>query len=83
MKLHLFSIHDQALQAYMPPWTAPARGVAHRMFQDELQNAQGNMSKHPDDYTLYHIGEYDDTNALITQNPDGPQLIVRGKDLQR
>lgn len=80
MKLSAFSIRDNALAAFLRPFFAPTRGMAHRMFQDEINNAQGDMFKHPDDYELHEIGTWDDATGAFKNI--GPELVVRGKDVK-
>lgn len=80
MILIAFSIKDSALQAYLRPFFAPTRGMAHRMFQDEINNAQGDMFKHADDYDLYSVGQWDDQTGQFVLG--APELVVRGKDVK-
>lgn len=80
--MQIFAIRDRALGAYMQPWVAQTPGQATRMFQDELGSNESPMNKHPDDYDLYHIGEFNqDTGVLIPK--ESAQLLASGKNLKQ
>lgn len=76
MKLEVFAVFDRQLNAYMQPWCAQSTGQAIRMFTDEVNNKEGAMNKHPDDYTLYHVGTYHQEKGKIVQEQDQPKQIA-------
>lgn len=79
-KLYMVCVRDRALGAFLRPFSVPALGAALRSFQDEVNRADGEICKHPDDYDLYHLGEFDDiTGALTAVSP--PVQIAIGKQL--
>ena len=39
--------------------------MAVRTFADMANDSNHNIGKHPEDYTLYHIGEWDDNTCII------------------
>ena len=51
------------------------------MFQDELNNTQGTMHKHPDDYDLYHVGEFDQDEGTLNPKVKA-QLLATGHNLK-
>lgn len=67
MKLKLTSIFDAKLAIFGPPQIALTEAAAIRQFSDDVNNAQGNLSKHPEDYSLWYIGDYDDETASFSQ----------------
>lgn len=77
--IRIFAIYDQKLEAYNRPFFLISDGVAIRAFQDEINNKESELSKHPDDYELYKIGEYNEETGEI--NPNLPQLIASGRAL--
>lgn len=77
----ILAVHDRALDAFLPPWTAPAPGGAIRAFQDAINDQQSPMNKHPDDYDLYQLAVYDDNTGKITPL-DEPKQIAIGKQLK-
>lgn len=83
MNMHIFAIRDKALGAYMQPWVAQTPGQAVRMFQDELANKEGTMNKHPDDYDLYHVGEFNQLTGQIVPFEGGAKQLATGKNLKQ
>lgn len=78
MKMQMMTIYDKALGAYMQPWFAQSVGQANRMFQDEINRPDGDMHKHPADYDLYHIGEWNNETGMLEPNGDHPKQITTG-----
>ena len=54
------------------------------MFRDELHGANGPsmLSKHPEDFDLYCVGDWNDTSGAVrpTGDVDGPILVSKGAD---
>lgn len=55
-------------------------GICIRSFTDEVNRPADNNDywKHPEDYDLYHIGEYDDEAGKIGEVPR--RLLIRGSE---
>lgn len=66
--MKMYAIYDRAIEAYGQPIFVKAQGQAIRSFMDECKNQESQFNKHPEDYELYYIGEYDETTASITNN---------------
>lgn len=49
-------------------------GSAIRDFGDQCRDEKSVLSKHPEDYELYHHGEWDDIEATYTPLPRPQQL---------
>lgn len=75
------AIRDRALDAFMQPIFVPSLGLAIRSFSDEVNRPESPMHAHPDDYDLYEIGSYDDSNANLMM-VEARQVAI-GKDLKR
>lgn len=75
------AIKDRAADAYLRPIFTNTAGQAIRIFQDEVnRNAEDNiMYKHPEDFDLYLLGEYDDSTGLLTAK-ERPEQIAIGKN---
>lgn len=82
MKLEIFAVRDRQLDAYMQPWCAQSKGQAIRMFTDEVNNKDGQLYKHADDYDLYHIGTFEQQTGVITMQGAGPQQVAIGANVQ-
>lgn len=84
MKTQCVAIHDRALDAFGRPFYVQTIGQAVRSFQDELNRAhdENNLYKHPEDFDLYHLGEYDDQTGQHTNNEEPTQIAI-GKHLKQ
>lgn len=80
MKWTMVSVFDRAVQSFNRPFCVRAVGEAMRSFRDEVNNAQGEMFKHPSDYELYGVGLFDDETGMVEEAGITPTLIVRGED---
>lgn len=60
MKSKVFTIYDSKMEAYMNPFLMATKGQALRAFTDNVNDPQSQLNRHPEDFTLFEIGEYDD-----------------------
>lgn len=76
------AIRDRASDTFGTPLCFAARGQAIRTFSDEVNRRDENnqMYKHPEDFDLYELGEFDDSSGLF--NSGVPKQIAVGKDLR-
>lgn len=86
MKLKIFTVHDAAVEAYLQPFYMQSTGAAVRSFGDTVNTRDHHFAKHPADYTLFEIGEFDDQsceiNILQTFVPLGRAIdFVKQQDL--
>lgn len=65
MKLEIFSVYDSKAQAYLPPFFLPKEAMAIRIFAECCNSPEHQFGKHPADYTLFHIGSFDDWDGDI------------------
>lgn len=61
----MYSIFDVKADVYNVPFFAPTNGVAIRQFSDLANDAQSSIARHPEDFKLCCVGEFDDGNATI------------------
>lgn len=66
MTLKVFTVYDSKADAYLPPMFLPTKGLAIRSFSDAANSEGHNFHKYAGDFTLFEIGEYDDSNAMVT-----------------
>lgn len=76
----IVAVLDRAMDAYGRPFFVPALGAAIRSFQDEVNNKESPMNKHPDDYDLYRLGIYDDVRGVIEPLGEPIQIAI-GKQM--
>jgi hypothetical protein len=82
MKLNVYSIFDQAAEAFVTPFFMQNDGLAMRAFQDNVNaNDENNISKHPEQFSLYKIGEYDDKVGVI-DSYEQPKVVARAIELK-
>lgn len=74
MIIKMFSVLDQKTGVFSHPFYEVTTGSAIRAFTDTVQTKDHPFNRHPDDYSLYFIGEYDDATASI--NGMIPQVLV-------
>ena len=65
MKHVICSVYDKAVDAYMRPFFCKTEGEAVRMFEDICLDDTQPLGKHPEDYSLYRIGVFDDHSAVL------------------
>lgn len=82
MKLQAFSVYDEKAQAYNTPFFQLQIAQAIRHFSDLSQDTKTTINRHPEDYSLYHIGEWDDDNASLTSFTE-PRVQARASDYQQ
>lgn len=68
MKLKIFAVYDSKAEAYARPFFDQATGAAVRSFAEIANDKNHPIGKHPGDYTLFEIGEYNDQNGEIKNN---------------
>lgn len=79
MKLTGFSIYDTKAEAFMPPFFMPSIGLGVRAFGDVLRDPNSPIGKHPRDYELFKVGEFDDsTGSVGSGSIVTPLLLVTG-----
>lgn len=64
MRLYMVSIYDKRAQEFGPPMCQHTLGTAERMFQDVVNDPQSPVSKHPEDYALFQIGEFESATGM-------------------
>lgn len=60
MLMSVFAIYDAGIMTWKPPMFCRAKGEILRWWIEMVNNGQTDLSKHPQDYTLFDIGTWDD-----------------------
>ena len=76
MRHRVFSVLDGKAKAFLPPFCVGEVGVATRLFSDMVCEPKHQFNNHPEDYTLFEVGLFDDGTALL--EPFGPEMVVTG-----
>lgn len=67
MILKIFAVHDVKAEAYFQPFLMQSKGLAIRWFRECAQNKEHAFGKNPEDYTLFEVGTWDDSNCVYDQ----------------
>ena len=67
MKYRIYSIYDQKAEMHNFPMFVKMEGEALRAFADACNNPEHQYGRHPEDYLLTFLGEYDDELGTIEQ----------------
>lgn len=79
MKVKIYAVLDTKISAFMQPFFALTNGQAMRMFGDTVEDTNSNFHKHPEDYALYYLGEFDDASGKLTDAPTA-EYLARAND---
>lgn len=78
MIVNCYTLFDAQLQAYAQPFFSQTNGSALRAFADHVNEPGTGPNKHPEDYSLWHIGTFDDQEGRIT--PLTPTMLGRAAE---
>lgn len=71
-----FSVRDQKGEVYNLPFYKKTLGEAERDFASLLKDEKSMVHQYPEDFDLYHIGEYDDQKGIFIPL-DTPLHVVK------
>jgi hypothetical protein len=69
MRLNVYSIFDVAAGAYARPFFLQSDAQAMRMFGDVAVDAEDPIGQHPEDYSLFRVGHWDDNKGSLVGEP--------------
>jgi hypothetical protein len=81
-RLAIVAVRDSAVGLFARPFCVPSLAAGNRSFIDEVnRRAEDNqMNRHPEDFELFHLGEYDEESGKFF-NLDSPYSLSRAKDV--
>lgn len=84
MMMVVLAVRDKATEAFGRPMFVLARGQGVRSFSDEVNRKapDNSLNQHPEDYSLWELGSYDDSSAKFTLLPE-PRKIADGLDVSK
>lgn len=76
------SVRDSAVGLFAVPQFVVSKGIAMRSFADEVRRVDpaNQLNKHPEDFTLYVLGTYDDESGMLDWHL--PELLVKAIDFK-
>lgn len=69
MLTNLFCVYDSAASRYLDPFNAPTVEFAIREFRSTVNRKDSHFHRFPEDYTLFHIGEFDPEKGELVGFP--------------
>lgn len=66
INLEIFSVYDSKTELFIQPFHAPTVASGLRMFTTAVNDQAGQFFQHAADYTLFHLGTFDQASGLIT-----------------
>lgn len=69
---NIFSIFDEKAKAFLPPILLPHVGQMEREFKDAVNDITTAFYRHPEDYTLFKLGTFDNETGMhkIDKTPE-------------
>ena len=88
MKLNVYSIYDTASGTYMRPFFLQSDGQATRAFKDIATDAEHEIGKHPEDYSIHRIGIFDDQKGTLHHEDKeclatGLEMVSQARNVNR
>lgn len=74
MLFAMFTVYDSKAQAFLPPWIMTQTTMAQRAFSDCANSKDHQFGTHPEDYTLFQLGMWDDETGVLDQLPSPRSL---------
>lgn len=63
--MKIYSMYDEKAKAFNRPFIFSTHGQATRAFSDGVSDPQSHLSKHPEDFSLYCIGDFDESTGAV------------------
>lgn len=82
MELKMFSIRDTKGDVFHRPFYKNTQAEALRDFATGVNDPKSTMFLYPEDFDLYLVGTYDETNGRLTPS-ESPKHISKGIHLKR
>ncbi len=80
MKLNAYCIFDSAASVYQRPFFVGADGEAVRLFIDLVEEKDHPVGKHPECYSLFRVGSFNDQNGSIVDDKE-VECLCTGLDV--
>lgn len=65
MRIHAYAVYDRKTLVYQLPFFAHTDPAAVRLLSDAVADAQHPFGRHPNDYVLFRVGEWDDAKGAM------------------
>lgn len=79
MRVNAYSVFDSAVAAYMQPFFLRSDAEALRNFTDLCMDEKTNIAKHPEHYSLWSVGIFNDQSGKFTH--DEPVCLGKAHEI--
>lgn len=81
MILKVFGIYDSKVNAWLPPFMMKHIGDAERALKAHVNDPEHNFSKYAEDFTLFELGSWDDSNCkyALLEAPHSVSVLIQYK----
>lgn len=80
MKKVICSVFDLKAAVFATPFYAPNVSVAVRDFANAVNDPAVSISKNPEDFSLYYLGDFEDTTGVFDVRPQ-PEVLATAASL--
>lgn len=77
------AVYDTRVRAFLNPIFCTTKGEAIRSFSDVVGDDRAPFKAHPEDYSLFVLGEYDEGLGVFENVCPAPELLVLAINLVR
>lgn len=81
MIMKYFAVYDKKALSYGQLFPSNTLGTAERAFSESVRNPESPHNKHPGDFALYLIFDFDVDDGVVTKLYEPPQLVVEAAAL--
>lgn len=74
MNLNIYTIKDAKAGTYSQPFYSVNHSTAIRSFNASIQDKTNPLSHYPQDFSLYHLGTWQDREAVLSAT--GPEFVA-------
>lgn len=75
---NLYCVNDVKAQYHMPPLVFRNHDEAIRSFAQSIQKDESQLSQHPEDFILVHLGRWDEDKGIL--DPQEKTNLANGSD---
>ena len=76
MRHQVFSVYDVKAKCFLPPFFMHQPEMAIRAISNATNDPGHQFHANPEDYSLYHLGEFDDDNGKLVPFNEPVQLVT-------
>lgn len=79
-----YAVFDTKASAFLTPFFLPTDGMAIRVFSDCVRDSQHQFGKHPEDFSLFRVGQFDADNGKLSalEGPHAVECLLVGKQVE-